>query len=413
MEEFIDYYKVLGLNPDASQKEIKKQYHILAYKYHPDANIGKSKEEQERCEEMLKKINNAYDILSDETKKAEFDKKRKAYEEFQKEQAAKEESKQKNSTQNYSSSDYDTQDYDTSTYERRRDDDYSTPRYTRKDSEQQKRDERKVKSFSDFIDDVKRTYVEVHEEENKDEDNNFWNRHRNINKINFNYNENNFVIHLAQVGFVHICGEFIYHLKKFHLDKNDTPPRYIIKNRRSIIAFALATALITSGNKQATNTPTIADTGTSSIHLSQDYDEEYHVDDEDTITLIENYEIKAGDKLSIIAENTGTSVEDIMKKNNIRNKNVIYEGRKIKIPYTISKDDLKYYVETIEVNREDISTIANNYQTDEKTIYNLNKEAIEKIDDNTYVILSDKILVPTFPTLKEVEDLKNLNGYSR
>lgn len=63
-----DYYKVLGLDKDASQEAIKKAYRKLAKKYHPDVNQNNPK-----AEEMFKKVAEAYETLSDETKKATYD----------------------------------------------------------------------------------------------------------------------------------------------------------------------------------------------------------------------------------------------------------------------------------------------------------------------------------------------------
>ncbi len=62
-----DYYEVLGVSRDASQNEIKKAYRKLAKKYHPDVN--KSKDANERLQE----INEAYSVLSDEKKRAQYD----------------------------------------------------------------------------------------------------------------------------------------------------------------------------------------------------------------------------------------------------------------------------------------------------------------------------------------------------
>jgi molecular chaperone DnaJ len=63
-----DYYKALGVPKDASAADIKKAYRKLARQYHPDANKGDS-----ASEERFKEISEAYDVLSDETKRREYD----------------------------------------------------------------------------------------------------------------------------------------------------------------------------------------------------------------------------------------------------------------------------------------------------------------------------------------------------
>uniref|UniRef100_A0A803V1P2 DnaJ heat shock protein family (Hsp40) member B8 n=1 Tax=Ficedula albicollis TaxID=59894 RepID=A0A803V1P2_FICAL len=66
----VDYYKVLGLQEDASQDDIKKSYHKLALKWHPDKN-PKNKEEAEK---RFKEIVEAYEILSNPQKRSLYDK---------------------------------------------------------------------------------------------------------------------------------------------------------------------------------------------------------------------------------------------------------------------------------------------------------------------------------------------------
>ncbi|MCC0631687.1 MULTISPECIES: molecular chaperone DnaJ [unclassified Clostridioides] len=63
-----DYYEVLGISKGAEAQEIKKAYRKLAMKYHPDRNPG-----DEEAEEKFKEINEAYEVLSDDTKRKTYD----------------------------------------------------------------------------------------------------------------------------------------------------------------------------------------------------------------------------------------------------------------------------------------------------------------------------------------------------
>jgi molecular chaperone DnaJ len=63
-----DYDKILGVKKDASQDEIKKAYRKLAIKYHPDKNPG-----DKSAEEKFKDAAEAYEVLGDEKKRAEYD----------------------------------------------------------------------------------------------------------------------------------------------------------------------------------------------------------------------------------------------------------------------------------------------------------------------------------------------------
>jgi molecular chaperone DnaJ len=64
-----DFYELLGIRKDATEKDIKQAYRRMARKYHPDVNPG-----DKTAEAKFKEINAAYEILSDKEKRAKYDK---------------------------------------------------------------------------------------------------------------------------------------------------------------------------------------------------------------------------------------------------------------------------------------------------------------------------------------------------
>jgi molecular chaperone DnaJ len=67
----MNYYEILGVDRNVSPKDLKKAYKKLAKKWHPDLN----KDNLKVAEEKMRAINVAYDILSDEVKRLDYDKK--------------------------------------------------------------------------------------------------------------------------------------------------------------------------------------------------------------------------------------------------------------------------------------------------------------------------------------------------
>lgn len=74
MGEFLDYYKILEIDKNSSQLEIRQRYLILAFKYHPDKNVHLSNEERIEYENKFKIITNAFRVLSDPIEKKNYDK---------------------------------------------------------------------------------------------------------------------------------------------------------------------------------------------------------------------------------------------------------------------------------------------------------------------------------------------------
>jgi curved DNA-binding protein len=76
--DFKDYYHILGVSPNADQKEIKKAFRNLARSVHPDVNPG-----NKEAEENFKSINEAYQVLSDTKQRKKYDELRSQYQRWE------------------------------------------------------------------------------------------------------------------------------------------------------------------------------------------------------------------------------------------------------------------------------------------------------------------------------------------
>lgn len=92
----MDYYKILEVSENADILKIKKKYRKLAMKYHPDRNAG-----DERAAKKFREITEAYEVLSNEKKRKEYDYKRKNERNPKKNKNNKENFKSKSSQNNF------------------------------------------------------------------------------------------------------------------------------------------------------------------------------------------------------------------------------------------------------------------------------------------------------------------------
>jgi len=68
-----DYYKILGVQRDCTEEDVKKAYRKAALKWHPDRHSSKGEAERAQAERMFKDVAEAYEVLTDPQKKRRYD----------------------------------------------------------------------------------------------------------------------------------------------------------------------------------------------------------------------------------------------------------------------------------------------------------------------------------------------------
>lgn len=390
--EFKDYYKVLGVSRNASTDEIKKAYHKLANETHPDKNIGKSAEELSKNEERFKEITEAYEVLKNEAKRAIYD-----YDlrQVERRNRAKyyEEQKKREERKNYEN--------------------WHSKKEAEKGQESKKRTrgtESTKKSSKSSM------YQEIKESERK---NSFSKRHKKINNA-FNKTHRSKVDNLPKEvifqfakGTVHVIAETLFQVDKLTYIKEDPIPKYILRNRKLFATVCLAFIIGSNIGNTDQQYPVESEVFTSdgSTYESENREATFvdnieHAEHNSMIKLNRMHIVKSGDTLSQIAVDSANSESDLKILNDLSPSGFLYIGEELEIPYYINSEDLQYYTSVARVESKSIHDLAKEYETDEDTLYNLNKESITKIE-NAYVILSDEIIVPNFITQKELKDIKN------
>lgn len=108
MNDYINYYDLLGVKKDASEEDIKRAYRLLAKKWHPDLN------KDEKAPEMARKINEAKETLLDSEKRKKYDDYLDNYSSSQYDNLKRRQAQSKNTTNAYTN--YENNTYENKTY---------------------------------------------------------------------------------------------------------------------------------------------------------------------------------------------------------------------------------------------------------------------------------------------------------
>ena len=408
--DFIDIYKLLGVKRNASTTDIDKAFLNLAYSYNPELTVNATK--SPKAQDMIKNIYGileaSYNVVNTAEKRVEYDEKTREYllkrvkehQEKAKARAQKEEQEKARQEEQKRRENQSKKEKE------------QTPPKTESSNFEQKnhttKSENRVQEPKTMSQSFKEAWHEVRSEEKSYP---FTERHKNINKnIHSKYYPYRatlpqYIVYGLKNGILHVSAELVYQLEKFRYITEDNIPKFIIRNRKSlcgiIVAGVLITSAVTKDNDSVITPPEEQPTTPVTDTSTSEPDTQVEQITSDKIVLNRVHVIEFGETLSEYSEDSNTTVEEIKRINNIKDENIIESGKKIVIPYIISKDDLKYYVSSTEYDSNiPLETYAALYETDVETLLQLNKEAIDKVVLSTgqtaYMPISNTLQVPSF-----------------
>ena len=406
--DFIDVYKLLGAKRNASDTDITTAFLNVAYSYNPELTVNATK--SPKAQDMIKNIYGileaSYNVVNTAEKRVEYDEKTREYllkkvkenqekakarAQKEEQEKARQEEQKRRENQSKKEKEQTPPKTESSNFEQKN--------HTTKSENKSQEPKKMSQGFKD-------AWQEIRSEEKTYP---FTERHKNINKnIHRKYYPYRatfpqYMVYGLKNGILHVSAELVYQLEKFRYITEDNVPKFIIRNRKSlcgiIAAGVLITSVVTKSNDPVTKPSVEQPTTPVTDPVISEDDTVENISDK--IVLNRVHVIEFGETLSEYSEDSNTTVEEIKRINNIKDEDIIESGKKIVIPYIISKDDLKYYVSSKEYDSNiPLETFAALYETDVETLLQLNKEAIDKITLSTgetvYAPISNTLQVPTF-----------------
>lgn len=414
--DFIDVYKLLGAKRNASDADITTAFLNVAYSYNPELTVNATK--SPKAQDMIKNIYGileaSYNVVNTAEKRVEYDEKTREYllkkvrenQEKAKARAQKEdqekarqEEQEKTRQEEQKRRENQSKKEKEQTKPKTESSNFEQKNHTTKSENKSQEPKKMSQSFKD-------AWQEIRSEEKTYP---FTERHKNINKnIHREYYPYRatflqYMVYGLKNGILHVSAELVYQLEKFRYITEDNVPKFIIRNRKSlcgiIAAGVLITSVVTKSNDPVTKPSVEQPTTPVTDPVISEDDTVENISDK--IVLNRVHVIEFGETLSEYSEDSNTTVEEIKRINNIKDEDIIESGKKIVIPYIISKDDLKYYVSSKEYDSNiPLETYAALYETDVETLLQLNKEAIDKVILSTgeiaYMPISNTLQVPSF-----------------